>query len=147
MANQEYDEKDQAMVALADATEKFVEDFATPHECSVSGKTNIARFLRESFGWHVVSTDAVRKQIAGVGEDTRVYVPYNEGLYSPAMNRRTYAEVSRRADNLIQAGFPVIVDGAFKKHAERLPLIDLARRTGDSRSARCTPPGRTAGSS
>ena len=74
-----------------------------------SGKTNIARYLRETFGWHLLSTDAVRKQLAGIGENTRVYVPYNEGLYSPEMNKRTYEEVCRRAENLLQAGFPVDV--------------------------------------
>jgi predicted kinase len=97
-----------------------------------TGKTSVARYLREAFGWHLISTDSVRKQIAGVGEDTRVYVPYNFGLYSPDMNRRTYAEVCRRAENLLEAGFSVAVDGAFKKQGERLPVIELAERT-DSR--------------
>ncbi len=95
-----------------------------------SGKTNVARFLREHFGWHLLSTDAVRKQIAGVGENTRVYVPYNEGLYSPEMNKKTYAEVCRRAENLLLGGFPVVVDGAFKCREERVPVIEAARRTG-----------------
>ncbi len=95
-----------------------------------SGKTNIARYLRETFGWHLLSTDAVRKQLAGIGENTRVYVPYNEGLYSPEMNRRTYEEVCRRAENLLQAGFPVAVDGAFKRQVERQPIIDLAEHAG-----------------
>jgi hypothetical protein len=93
-----------------------------------SGKTNVARYLREHFGWHMLSTDAVRKQIAGVGENTRVYVPYNEGLYSPEMNRKTYAEVCRRAENLLLGGFPVVVDGAFKYQDERLPVIEAAER-------------------
>lgn len=95
-----------------------------------SGKTHVAGFLRDSFGWHMLSTDAVRKQISGIGEDTRVWVPYNVGLYSPEMNRRTYEEVCRRAENLLRAGFPVAVDGAFKKQGERLPVIELARRAG-----------------
>jgi hypothetical protein len=95
-----------------------------------SGKTSIARFLRESFGWHMLSTDAVRKQISGIGENTRMWVPYNEGLYSPEMNRRTYAEVCHRAENLLEAGFNVVVDGAFKHRAEREPLFELAQRTG-----------------
>ncbi len=93
-----------------------------------TGKTSVASYLRESFGWHMLSTDGVRKQISGVGENTRVYVPYGEGLYSPEMNRRTYEEVGRRAENLLQGGFPVAVDGAFKRHAERLALIEAARR-------------------
>jgi aminoglycoside phosphotransferase family enzyme/predicted kinase len=94
-----------------------------------SGKTNVARYLREHFGWHMLSTDAVRKQISGVGENTRVYVPYNEGLYSPEMNQKTYAEVCRRAENLLLGGFPVVVDGAFKYQEERVPVIEAARRT------------------
>ena len=94
-----------------------------------TGKSSIARFLRDELGWYLISTDTVRKQISGVGEDTRVYVPYNEGLYSPEMNARTYEEVCRRAENLLKAGFSVAVDGAFKKQEERLPVIDLAQRT------------------
>ena len=94
-----------------------------------TGKTSVARYLRESYGWHVLSTDAVRKQISGVGENTRVYVPYNEGLYSPEMNARTYAEVCDRAENLLWGGFSVIVDGAFKRQSEREPVIEAARRT------------------
>ena len=94
-----------------------------------TGKTSVARYLRETYGWHVLSTDAVRKQIAGVGENTRVYVPYNQGLYSPEMNARTYAEVCERAENLLCGGFPVVVDGAFKRQSERLPVIEAALRT------------------
>ncbi len=95
-----------------------------------SGKTSIARHLREEYGWHLLSTDAIRKQISGVGEATRVYVPYNEGLYSPEMNSTTYAEVCERAENLLLGGFNVVVDGAFKRQAERLPVIELAQRAG-----------------
>jgi hypothetical protein len=95
-----------------------------------TGKTSVARHLREKFGWHVLSTDAVRKQISGIGENTRVYVPYNEGLYSPEMNARTYAEVCERAENLLHGGFPVIVDGAFKRQSERQPVIEAARHAG-----------------
>ena len=95
-----------------------------------SGKTSLARYVREHYGWHVLSTDAVRKQLAGIGEDTRVYVPYGEGLYSEEMNLQTYAELCRRAENLLLGGFPVVVDGAFKSQFERQPLVELAERAG-----------------
>jgi aminoglycoside phosphotransferase family enzyme/predicted kinase len=95
-----------------------------------SGKTSIARYLRDTLGWHMLSTDAVRKQISGVGENTRMWLPYNEGLYSPEMNRTTYDEVCSRAENLLHAGFNVVVDGAFKHQSEREPVFDLAERTG-----------------
>jgi hypothetical protein len=95
-----------------------------------TGKTWIGRYLRETRRWNLVSTDAVRKQMAGVGEDTRVYVPYNEGLYSPEMNQRTYDEVAQRAENMLMAGFPVVVDGAYKSVEDRQPLLDAAERAG-----------------
>jgi hypothetical protein len=37
-----YETQAEAMVALADATEKFVNDFATPAKCEVSGKVTVA---------------------------------------------------------------------------------------------------------
>ena len=103
---------------------------AVLHGLMGTGKTSIARYLRDELGWHLISTDSVRKQISGIGENTRVYVPYNEGLYSPEMSRRTYEEVCRRAENLLEAGFSVAIDGAFKKQSDRLPVIELAERTG-----------------
>ncbi len=42
VAKKTYDDKNKAMVALADATEEFVAEFATPHTCNVSGKTTVA---------------------------------------------------------------------------------------------------------
>jgi predicted kinase len=95
-----------------------------------TGKTSLARHLRENYGWHVLSTDTIRKGIAGIGEATRVWVPYNTGLYSPEMTERTYAEVCRRAGDLVDAGLPVAIDGAFKTHRERQFVIDMAREHG-----------------
>ena len=95
-----------------------------------TGKTSLAQYLREVYGWHVISTDAVRKQISGVGEATRVWVPYATGLYSPEMNERTYAESCRRAGDLLDAGLPVAIDGAFKTREQRQAVIDMAREHG-----------------
>jgi hypothetical protein len=95
-----------------------------------TGKSSLARHLREVYGWHVISTDAVRKHIAGVGEATRVWVPYNTGLYSPEMNERTYDESCHRAGDLLDAGLPVAMDGAFKTRDERRKVIDMAREHG-----------------
>jgi len=40
--DEKFDSEDKAFVALVAHTEKFVNDFATPHTCSVSGNTTIA---------------------------------------------------------------------------------------------------------
>ena len=86
-----------------------------------TGKTSLAQYLREVYGWHVISTDAVRKQISGVGEATRVWVPYATGLYSPEMNELTYDESCHRAGDLLDAGLPVAIDGAFKTRSSAEP--------------------------
>ncbi len=42
VGKQEFTDKNKAMVALADETEKFVAEFATPRTCNVSGNTTVA---------------------------------------------------------------------------------------------------------
>lgn len=95
-----------------------------------TGKTTLARYLEASLGWPVLSTDAVRKQLAGIGETTKVRVPYNQGLYAPEMSRRTYVEVCRRAKELCAAGETVVVDGAFKVNDERDQVLTMAHEAG-----------------
>ena len=95
-----------------------------------TGKSSLARYLREEYGWHVISTDVVRKQLAGVGQATRVWVPYGTGLYSAEMNELTYDESCKRAGALLDAGLPVAMDGAFKTQEQRQVVIDTAREHG-----------------
>ncbi len=95
-----------------------------------TGKSSLSRYLREVYGWHIISTDEVRKQISGVGEATRVWVPYGTGLYSAEMNERTYGESCRRAGDLLDAGLPVAIDGAFKTADQRQVVVDMAREHG-----------------
>ncbi len=95
-----------------------------------TGKTSLATHLAQRYGFHLVSSDSVRKRLAGVGEETRVYVPYGAGIYGEDMNRRTYAEMCRQASSLLAGDLPVVLDGSFKDNAERGPVIDLAQRAG-----------------
>jgi aminoglycoside phosphotransferase family enzyme/predicted kinase len=95
-----------------------------------TGKTSLATRLEQAHGWHLVSSDSVRKQLAGVGEDTRMYLPYDVGIYSPEMSRKTYDEMCRQAESLLTADLPVVVDGCFKRQSERLAVIETAERVG-----------------
>jgi len=95
-----------------------------------TGKSSLAQHLEREHGWRMINSDFVRKRLTGVGEDTRVYLPYNEGIFSPEMSERTYAEICRQAESLLIADLPVVVDGCFKNRAERLPLIEMAERIG-----------------
>ena len=84
-----------------------------------SGKSTAARVAAARLGAIVIRTDAVRKRLAGRPLRERVAAAYGEGLYTPEMGQRTYAEALRLAGELLRARWPVIVDGAFSHAAER----------------------------
>jgi len=95
-----------------------------------TGKSSLARHLEGTHGWRMLNTDAVRKTLTGVGEDTRMYQPYNEGIFSPEMSLQTYREIARQAESLLTAGFPVVIDGCFKSRVEREQVLEMADRLG-----------------
>lgn len=84
-----------------------------------SGKTSVARLVAERLGAIVVRTDAVRKRLAGLGLRERALHGFGEGLYTREMSARTYVEALRVATEMVAAGWPVIVDGAFSHTSER----------------------------
>ena len=84
-----------------------------------SGKTSIARHLREQYGWHMLSTDAVRKQISGVGEDDPRLRAVQRGPLLARDEPQDLRRSLRRAENLLHGGFNVVIDGAFKRQTER----------------------------
>ncbi|MDO9188318.1 MAG: ATP-binding protein, partial [Sulfurimicrobium sp.] len=50
----------------------------------------------------------------------------NAGIYSADAHRQTYQHLEHVARKILQAGYPVIVDAAFLKQAEREPFKALA---------------------
>jgi predicted kinase len=97
-----------------------------------TGKSTIARHVAASFGAIVVRTDVVRKRLVGSAPTERHTAAFGEGLYTPEMTRRTYAECLRIAADLLASGWPVVMDGAFAAAAERDEARALASRRGVS---------------
>jgi aminoglycoside phosphotransferase family enzyme/predicted kinase len=95
-----------------------------------TGKSTAARLAAARLGAIVVRTDAVRKRLAGVPLRERVAPAFGEGLYAPEMGRRTYGEAARLAEELLRAGWPVIVDGSFSHAVERAEARAVADRHG-----------------
>ncbi len=80
-----------------------------------SGKSHLAHALGAMAGCPVISSDVVRKELAGlVAHD-----PGPETLYTPEAGRRTYREVGRRAGAAVVAGHGVLVDATFRHRADR----------------------------
>jgi predicted kinase len=95
-----------------------------------SGKSTIASALAALLAGRVISSDAVRKELAGIPLDEHRYVPYGSGIYSPERTRQTYEEMLRRAGPVLQAGGCAILDAAFLRGEERRRARDAALRHG-----------------
>jgi len=96
---------------------------------SGSGKSRMGRRLAPLLavpGAVVVRSDAVRKQVMGVGLKDRLGP---EG-YTGAVTRRTYRTMLETCAMLLSAGHPVIADAVFAKPEQRAAIEDVARRAG-----------------
>ncbi|MEO7160504.1 MAG: AAA family ATPase, partial [Polaromonas sp.] len=71
-------------------------------------------------------SDVERKRLFGLGmlEDSRAR---GLDLYNQETSARTYAHLFRAARLALQAGYPVILDAAFLRRAERTQALALAR--------------------
>lgn len=92
------------------------------------GKSTVAQVLAEAKGWPVIASDVVRKDLAGLAPTTRAHYEFGQGIYNEAFSRKTYAEMLRRAGELLDGGASrVILDASFKSAAERSRVRELAR--------------------
>ncbi len=100
------------------------------HGLSGSGKTWLGERLLTVSDAIRVRSDVERKRLAGLEPLARSKAEVGAGLYTPAMSRRTYQRLAELAGDLLQAGFPVIVDATFLRRAERDRFRHLAEGLG-----------------
>ncbi len=93
-----------------------------------TGKTTVAQGLARSFGLTVISSDVVRKELAGISPTERRFEPIDKGIYSEEFTTRTYHEMFTRAEKLLQQGESVVLDASFKKRKHRLEAKRLAQK-------------------
>ena len=95
-----------------------------------TGKSTVAGTLAGHSGAAYLSSDAVRKELAGLDPRARATAEYRAGLYTPEMHRRTYDEVRRRAGEHLAAGRPVVLDAMHGRASERAAAAELAAQYG-----------------
>jgi aminoglycoside phosphotransferase family enzyme/predicted kinase len=91
-----------------------------------TGKSTVAGTLAARIGAAYVSSDVVRKQLAGLDPRVRAEAADREGLYAPGMTERVYAELRRRADEHLAAGRAVVIDAMHGFAAERAAALAIA---------------------
>lgn len=97
---------------------------------SGTGKTSVARALAPSLdgcpGALHLRSDAVRKRLAGVSEETRLPADY----YTPAWHARTFETLHAYARTALLAGRSVVLDGVYGRTEDRAEVEGLARSVG-----------------
>ena len=86
---------------------------------SGTGKSLISATLAGRAGAAFVSSDTVRKELAGIDPHQPVDDALRSGLYAPEMSARTYEEMRRRAAVHLAAGRPVVLDATHSRAIDR----------------------------
>jgi uncharacterized protein len=97
-----------------------------------TGKTTVAHGLADRFGAVVLSSDRVRKELAGIDPTTGAAAAFGEGIYSPAQTERVHAELLDRARRLLGRGESVVLDASWTAAAHRAAAARVA-------AAACSP--------
>jgi len=91
------------------------------------GKSTFAQLALERLGAIRIRSDVERKRLFGLAALADSRSQTGSGIYGEEATQRTYARLHELARGLLAAGFPVIVDAAFLRHAERESFRALAK--------------------
>ncbi|MFJ8849733.1 AAA family ATPase [Streptomyces sp. NPDC102437] len=94
-----------------------------------SGKSTLSGALADRLGVTLLSSDRLRKELAGVPADRPASAPYGEGLYTPEWTATTYAALLERAATLLTRGESVILDATWSNAGQREAAHRVAERT------------------
>lgn len=114
----------------------YIQPSKTPliitHGLSGSGKTTLSEPLRKQLGAIRLRSDIERKRLHGLKTQERASQGVASGMYSVEASGQTYQLLQALAQTIIKAGYPVIVDAAFLKQAQRQAFQNLAEALGVS---------------
>ncbi|MFJ1973856.1 AAA family ATPase [Streptomyces sp. NPDC087903] len=94
-----------------------------------SGKSTLSGALADRLGVTLLSSDRVRKELAGIPAEQSAAAGYGEGLYTPEWTARTYATLLDRAAALLSAGESVVLDATWSDAGQRKAARSVAERT------------------
>ncbi|MFO7541541.1 MAG: AAA family ATPase [Thiobacillus sp.] len=97
------------------------------HGLSGSGKTTVTQTLMQAPGAIRLRSDVERKRLAGLDALASSGSGVGTQLYAADATHRTYAHLARLAGEVLDAGWPVIVDATFIMRWQRDLLREQAR--------------------
>jgi len=98
------------------------------HGLSGSGKTTLSQTLSLDYGMIRLRSDIERKRLAGLDVMAHSGSKIRQGLYTQKANKRTYAHLLHLTAELLNTGWPIIVDATFLERWERDLFRAIAKR-------------------
>jgi uncharacterized protein len=106
-----------------------------------TGKSVLAGTLADRLGWVVLSSDRIRKELAGLPPLAPAAGPFGGGIYTGPQTEQTYGELLRRARALLERGESVIIDASWLARPHRAAAAALAEHaSADLVQLRCAAP-------
>jgi predicted kinase len=93
-----------------------------------TGKSTIAKRLASESNWPVLSSDEIRKRLAGVPLTQRTPPELRAKIYSAQMTQQTYKKLLVDGLAILKANRGVIVDATFSTRALRKFLCDECKK-------------------
>ncbi|MCM4084845.1 bifunctional aminoglycoside phosphotransferase/ATP-binding protein [Paractinoplanes hotanensis] len=97
-----------------------------------TGKTTLAGGIADRLGAVVLSSDRIRKEMAGLAPGMSAAAGYQHGIYTREWTDRAYRELLLRAEYLLGRGETVILDASWNTERHRTAARDLAAKTHSS---------------
>jgi len=98
------------------------------HGLSGSGKTMASEVLVARRGAIRLRSDIERKRLFGLSVNQSLDESMRHKIYCEAANIATYDRLQRLACEILQAGYPVVIDAAFLRQSDREHFRQLAKR-------------------
>jgi aminoglycoside phosphotransferase family enzyme/predicted kinase len=107
-----------------------------------SGKSTLSGALADHLGVTLLSSDHLRKELAGIPAEQSAAAGYGQGVYTPEWTERTYASLLDRAATLLSSGESVVLDATWSDAGRREAALRMAERTSaDLVALHCQVPG------
>jgi aminoglycoside phosphotransferase family enzyme/predicted kinase len=97
---------------------------------TATGKSALVRRLAELADMEVISSDVVRKRLAGLAPVERRFEPFHGGIYSPEFTERTYAALLDEGRERLRRGQSVVLDASYIRRRHRRAAARLAAEEG-----------------
>ncbi len=110
-----------------------------------TGKSVLTGAIADRLGCVVLSSDRIRKELAGIAPERSAAAPYGSGIYDRHWTERTYSELLSRARRLLAMGESVILDASWTSAEQRAAAAAAAQECyADLVQLRCTVPAELA---